>query len=140
MIELEGTQMDENKQSRIKNCLTIGTAECAVLTSLIALVLAILFLTIGFWKSLLVLVMILIGAFIGGVKNKGEFFGKLFPSRSGNFPGLENAVRGRKRTYTFSAGQEEAPAEAEEETAAEEQAAVEEKEEPAAEEQETAEE
>ena len=54
----------------IKEMTTWGTPACGVLCGILGALLAILLLTIGFWKTLLVAVLCALGAFIGGVKDK----------------------------------------------------------------------
>ena len=95
--------MSEQKpdlKEQFKSCLTIGTPECAALMGVAGLVLGILFLLLGFWRTLLVVAIMLLGVFIGGVKDKKAFLAKvvnkLFPQRSNNFPGSESA--GREKT------------------------------------------
>jgi len=50
--------------------LTVGTQECALLCAVLGLLIAVLLLTVGFWKTLMLAVFFLIGLFIGGVKDK----------------------------------------------------------------------
>lgn len=50
-----------------------GSRLSALFYALLGLIVAILLLTIGFWKTLLIVVCCLLGAFIGGVKNKPAF-------------------------------------------------------------------
>lgn len=54
----------------VKEMTTWGTPACGVLCGILGALLAILLLTIGFWKTLLVAVLCALGAFIGGVKDK----------------------------------------------------------------------
>ena len=64
--------------------LRIGTPECAVFCASAAMVLALLFLLVGFWRTVLIAALMGIGAFIGGVKNKKQWFAdrinKIFPA------------------------------------------------------------
>ena len=60
---------EENKPSFLK----VGTAQCAAFCGFLGLVLAVLLLTIGFWRTLMLAVFMLVGAFIGGVKDKRSF-------------------------------------------------------------------
>ncbi|MCI7735746.1 MAG: DUF2273 domain-containing protein [Clostridiales bacterium] len=53
--------------------LTAGTRPCALFGALVGLIFAVLCLTIGVGKALLIGVFCLIGAFIGGVKDKAGF-------------------------------------------------------------------
>ena len=65
--------MSDNRQDRfIDNICRIGTPECAIFSAVIAMVLALLFLSIGFWKTVLVAVLMAVGAFLGGVKDKKQ--------------------------------------------------------------------
>ena len=57
----------------VSQMLTPGTAPCTLFGAAIGLVFAVLCLTIGLWKTLLIGVFCLIGAFIGGVKDKKGF-------------------------------------------------------------------
>ena len=50
-----------------------GTAPCTIFGIVVGLVFAVLCLTIGVGKTLLIGLLCLIGAFIGGVKDKGAF-------------------------------------------------------------------
>ena len=53
--------------------LTPGTGACALFGAVIGLIFAVLCLTIGVGKALLIGIFCLIGAFIGGVKDKKAF-------------------------------------------------------------------
>ena len=53
--------------------LTVGTPACALFGAAIGIVFAVLCLTIGVGKALVIGIFCLIGAFIGGVKDKKEF-------------------------------------------------------------------
>lgn len=68
-----------------KNMLTIGTPQCAVFLGLTALVLAVLFLTVGFWGTLFIALLMALGVFIGAVKDKKAavraFINRVFPPR-----------------------------------------------------------
>jgi len=56
---------------------TPGTAACTVFGMIMGVVFAVLCLTIGVGKALLIGVFCLIGAFVGGVKDKGAFVKKI---------------------------------------------------------------
>ena len=77
--------MNEKWNAFAKNMLKIGTAECAIFFAVMAMVLALLFLIAGFWQTLLILALVLVGAFIGGVKDKKEWIrntvNRLFPAK-----------------------------------------------------------
>lgn len=64
--------MNDNR-SFLHRAFQVGTPECAVLSAAIAMLLGLLFLWIGFWKTLLIFVLMLFGAFIGGVEDKREW-------------------------------------------------------------------
>ena len=53
--------------------LTTGTRACTLFGALVGLIFAVLCLTIGVGKALLIGIFCLIGAFIGGVKDKKAF-------------------------------------------------------------------
>lgn len=61
----------------LSQMLTAGTRACALFGALVGLVFAVLCLTIGVGKALLIGIFCLIGAFIGGVKDKAGFFKKI---------------------------------------------------------------
>jgi len=63
---------NENK-SFLSQAFRIGTPECAVLCAGVAMLLGLLFLWLGFWKTLLIFCLMLIGVFIGGVEDKREW-------------------------------------------------------------------
>jgi len=54
-----------------------GTPQAAAFFAGLGLIVALLLLLIGFWKTLLVVVCCLVGCFLGAVKDKGEFFRRL---------------------------------------------------------------
>ena len=77
---------NESKLSRFfRNMFHVGTPECAIFFSVVAMVLAILLLSIGFWRTLLVAALALLGGVLGGVKDKKEWIrakvNRLFPAR-----------------------------------------------------------
>ena len=78
--------MIEKGKGSLRNVLKVGTPECAVFCAVIAMALALLLLTLGFWKTLLAVVIVCAGAFIGGVKDKKEFISRivnrLFPPKT----------------------------------------------------------
>lgn len=49
-----------------------------IIGGLIGLVFAILFFTVGFFKTILVVIMIGLGVFIGNYINRNDFIGKFF--------------------------------------------------------------
>lgn len=58
----------------IKQMLVPGTTACAVFGALLGLLFAVLCFTIGIAKALVIAVFCLVGAFVGGVKDKKAFF------------------------------------------------------------------
>ena len=95
--------MNESKPSGFfDNMCKIGTPECAIFSAVVAMVLALLFLTVGFWNTVLVALVMLIGAFLGGVKDKKQWLKnlinrlvpdkKMVPYREQN-PEITRAVR-----------------------------------------------
>ena len=81
--------MNDKWNAFVKKMFKVGTPECAITFAVIAMLLALLFLAVGFWRTLLIVLLILLGAFIGGVKDKKEWIrdlvNKLFPPRQ-NIP------------------------------------------------------
>ncbi len=77
--------MNDGWKHWTKEMFKIGTPECAVFMGVMALVLAVLILTIGFWSTVLVIFLVALGVFIGGVKDKKAFIqgiaNRLFPSK-----------------------------------------------------------
>ena len=73
-------------RSFLNRAFQIGTPECAVFSAGIAMVLGLLFLWIGFWKTLFLFCLMLLGLFIGGVEDKQEWIrcliNRLFPPRA----------------------------------------------------------
>ena len=60
-------------RSFLHQAFQIGTPECAVFSAGVAMLLGLLFLCIGFWKTLLIFGLMLVGLFIGGVEDKREW-------------------------------------------------------------------
>ena len=73
-------------RSFLNRAFHVGTPECAVFSSCVAMVLGLLFLWLGFWKTLFIFCLMLIGLFIGGVEDKQEWIrnlvNRLFPPRA----------------------------------------------------------
>ncbi len=57
--------------------MTPGTRPCAVACVLLGVLTALMLLWAGVWKTLLVAILIALGIFLGGVKDKRTFFQKL---------------------------------------------------------------
>lgn len=66
--------------------LTPGTPACAIFGAAVGLVFAVLCLTLGVGRALVIGLFCLIGAFIGGVKDKGAFIRRIvaFFNRDGS--------------------------------------------------------
>ena len=62
-----------DKKSFFAQIFTPGTVPCALFGMAVGLLFAVLCLTIGVGKSLLIGLFCLVGAFLGGVKDKGAF-------------------------------------------------------------------
>ncbi|MBR5110519.1 MAG: DUF2273 domain-containing protein [Clostridia bacterium] len=73
-------------RSFLSRAFQIGTPECAVFSAGVAMVLGLLFLWIGFWKTLFIFCLMLVGLFIGGVEDKQEWVrslvNRLFPPKA----------------------------------------------------------
>jgi len=54
-----------------------GTPLAALFFGVLGLIVALLLLQIGFWRTLLVVVCCLVGCFLGGVKDKGGFIRRI---------------------------------------------------------------
>lgn len=69
----------------IKAMFTPGTPLCAATYAAIGVVIAVLWLTIGFWRLLFIALFGAVGAFIGGVNNKKDavrdVINRSFPSK-----------------------------------------------------------
>lgn len=70
----------------LREMLTWGTPACGLFCGVCGIVLAVLLLTLGFWKTLFVTLLCAVGAVIGGVEDKAEFLkkivNKVFPPQS----------------------------------------------------------
>ena len=69
----------------LKEMTTWGTPACGLLCGVLGVLVAILLLTIGFWKTLFVALLCALGVFLGAVKDKAAFLknaiNKLFPPK-----------------------------------------------------------
>ena len=78
--------MSEKLKNFFRQMFTIGTPECAVFFGVAAMVLALLFLLLGFWKSVMIAALVAVGAFLGGVKDKkgciSRVVNRLFPPKT----------------------------------------------------------
>ena len=122
----------DNKLGRFaQNMFHVGTPECAIFFAVAAMVLALLFLALGFWRTMLVAVLVLAGAFLGGVKDKKEWISekvnRLFPPKASvpykeTNEDIQRAVReARQAREQQETEADEAPAEEEAPAAADDQ-------------------
>lgn len=129
--------MSENKskfEQMMQKVFKIGTPECAIFCCVLALVMAILFLSIGFWKTLLIVVMLVVALFIGGVSDKKATFqkaaDKVAPVKEKVYKvrdaRIEKAIKDAKEAEEKAAAAVEETAEEIEETTEEIEEAVEE--------------
>ena len=66
-----------DKKSFFSQIFTPGTAPCAIFGMAVGLLFAVLCLTIGVGKAVLIGLFCLVGAFVGGVKDKAGFIRKI---------------------------------------------------------------
>ena len=87
--------MTDKSKEYLQNMFKVGTPECAISMGLAGLVLGVMFLLLGFWQTILVALIVIVFAFLGGVKEKkafvAKFVNRIFPQKTDNFPGIENA-------------------------------------------------
>ena len=80
---------DKKQEAFTARILQVGTAECAIFYAVLAMILALLFLALGFWKTVLIAALVCVGLFLGGVKNKKQWItdkiNQLFPPKQ-NIP------------------------------------------------------
>ena len=65
--------MPDKLNDFFQDVLKVGTTACGIFWGAVFVVLGILLITIGFWKTLLVAILFLLGLFVGGVKDKQAF-------------------------------------------------------------------
>ena len=69
----------------LNDLLTIGTRACGAVCGITGVALAALMLSIGLWRTLFIVLMCLLGVFVGGVKDKRGFvknaINRLFPAK-----------------------------------------------------------
>ncbi len=69
----------------LKELTTLGTPACGLACGLLGVVLAALLLSVGFWRTLFIVVLCVLGVFLGGVKHKSDFIkgvvNRLFPPK-----------------------------------------------------------
>ena len=119
--------MSENRnentsESRFSRCFKTGTAECAFFCGGAAMVLALLVLLLGFWKTLLVVAIAAVGMFIGGVKDKRglvkNLANRFFPAKTDELIRKEDyaAALNEKLGTQKAADAETKPADGDQET------------------------
>lgn len=69
----------------LREMTTWGTPACGLFCGVCGIVLAVLLLAIGFWKTVFVVLLCALGAFLGGVKDKEAFLrrvvNRVFPPK-----------------------------------------------------------
>ena len=68
---------NERWESLKERMFRVGTAECALVCCFAAMGLAVLFIAFGLWRTLLIVLLGAVGLFIGGVKDKSAFIGRV---------------------------------------------------------------
>lgn len=63
---------DQKDRSSLANLFRAGTPECAIFSGAAAMVLGLLLLTVGFWNTVWIALLGVIGGFIGGVRDKKQ--------------------------------------------------------------------
>ena len=63
---------DRKDRPALANVFRIGTPECAVFCGVLAMVLGLLLLTVGFWNTVWIALLGAVGGFLGGVKEKSK--------------------------------------------------------------------
>ena len=75
----------KNIEELLKELFKPGTPQYGILWGIVFVLLAILLLTIGFWKTLFLVILFMLGMFVGAVKDKEAFIknliNKIFPPR-----------------------------------------------------------
>lgn len=111
--------IEHGKKTFFDLAFQVGTPECAILSGALAMVLGLLLLWLGFWNTLFLFLLMAVGAFLGGVKDKKQWLknliNRLFPGKSnfsyrGQHAEITKAVRQATRREP-----EEEPGETEEE-------------------------
>ena len=54
----------------LKDMLKVGTPACCVFCAVLAMIFGVLWMALGLWKTIMILLLGVIGAFIGGVQDK----------------------------------------------------------------------
>ena len=108
--------IDHGKKTFFDLAFQIGTPECAVFSAAVAMVVGLLILCVGFWNTVFIFLLMALGAFLGGVKNKKEWLkdiiNRLFPAKSavtyrGQHAELTKAVRRATRKQPEEEPEEE---------------------------------
>jgi uncharacterized membrane protein len=64
-----------------------GTPQCALFTGFLAFITGLLLIFVGFFKTILIIIIVAVGVFLGAVRNKKEAIrgvvNRLFPPRDG---------------------------------------------------------
>lgn len=111
--------MNDKVKAFTENMFKIGTFECAAFCGVTALVVAVLILLLGFWQTVLVLAFLLLGLFLGGVKDKKNWLrnaiNRLFPARQMT-PYKAEDVRINREEKTVEKAEEKTEEKAEEKT------------------------
>lgn len=76
---------DDEANAFVRSLVTVGSPVCAAFWAVLGIVLAVLLLTIGLWRTLFIAALAALGAFLGGVRSKSRFFrdliNRLFPPK-----------------------------------------------------------
>ena len=76
---------DDEANAFVRSLMTVGSPVCAAFWAVLGIVLAVLLLTIGLWRTLFIATLAALGAFLGGVRSKSRFFrdliNRLFPPK-----------------------------------------------------------
>ncbi len=105
-----------NEKTNKPEFLTPGNTSCALFCAAVGVLIAVLLLTIGFWRTLFIAVMFFLGLFIGGVSDKKAFISgtvnKYFPQKEMRPYKAEDVKINipRKEKSEEPAAEEEAPA------------------------------
>ena len=94
---------DRKDRSFLSGIFKIGTPECAIFSGVAAMVLGLLLLTVGFWKTVWIALFGVAGCFFGGVKDKKQILknvlNRVIPDKRAmpyreQHPDITRAVRG----------------------------------------------
>lgn len=83
-----------NDRSAFWDFFKAGTPECAIFSGVAAMVLGLLLLTVGFWRTVLLALLGACGAFLGGIKDKKQWLknalNRIIPDKQRAVPYREN--------------------------------------------------